>query len=287
MKPGADTEQTMQGARNPDSAAKLLVCICPLLVIAAENLEVGRFRLCPVPLQNLQLQWRDQERTDISVLVLKLQLLHCVRKEDNVTLARLFEQMAGEPYGDIRLEVPTSNFSPVTVNFHLTNKEFLKLSEKAALGGDWAFLGPGNNGPDSWLMLKLAEDKDVKVPIDEQSLVQKKKLRKRPKLEEFEKQVKFKKGDMFYLYLGSKLRKNVQGVRPHQVQNEADKCFKVGSGMFWYVTDQKVAGVESLKSNVRIIAGFDHKFFYAAMSTMKSAIAQCADLRLQDRPGAG
>mmetsp|Transcript_28609 Transcript_28609/g.62959 ORF Transcript_28609/g.62959 Transcript_28609/m.62959 type:complete len:796 (+) Transcript_28609:220-2607(+) len=191
------------GVPKPDIMTDYMVYVPPAVMVAAiQWMEVGRKSLPSVPLFRLVIgEWRSRELTDVSMLVLKMQFLSEVLHTTEVQL----EMLVPGASEDITLKVPQKHFKVSSVDKQLRKGDLQALATKARQGDPWAFVGPGNSGPDGWVLLESTD------------------------------------GTPFVLYVQSKQRQNDELVGRRALQEEAAKCKRLkGSKCYLvYVTDQR------------------------------------------------
>ena len=155
----AASEPGSEGVLNPDSETHL-VSIPPVLLVAAYRfMKAPKNRLVWVPLLNhLTDDWRNRELTDVSILVAKLLFWHDVLLQPVVSLREL---LGGIDVGvnEMSFCVPEGNFFVCDVSSQLTQLAELP-SMVNNMDAQWAFRGPGNFGPDSWLLLRRVDATD-------------------------------------------------------------------------------------------------------------------------------
>ena len=130
-------------------------CVCRVPISRQQSVP-GSERLVWVPLLNhLTDDWR-KELTDASILVAKLLLWHGVLLQLVVSLREL---LGGINVGvhNMSFCVPEGNFSVCNVSSQLTQSAELQ-SMVDNMDAQWVFQGPGNLGPDSWLLLRRSDD---------------------------------------------------------------------------------------------------------------------------------
>jgi hypothetical protein len=109
--------------------------------------------------------WEDRERSDLALFMLRLQLLRLVLEQPTVDLSRLYP---GLELGTI--VVPTDGYTINKISEHLSTAGFKRCClNKAGLDRVWAYLGPGNYGPDAWLILFSAAEQQQPVCVFLQS----------------------------------------------------------------------------------------------------------------------
>jgi len=153
----AASEPGSEGVLNPDSETHLVSMPPVLLVAAYRFMKAPSNRLVWVPLLNhLTDDWRTRELTDVSILVAKLLFWHDVLLQPVVSLREL---LGGIDVGvhEMSFCVPEGNFSVCDVSSQLTHSAELQ-SMVNNMDAQWAFRGPGNFGPDSWLLLRRSDD---------------------------------------------------------------------------------------------------------------------------------
>ncbi|KAL3156272.1 hypothetical protein ABBQ32_012545 [Trebouxia sp. C0010 RCD-2024] len=159
----AASEPGAEGVRNPDSETHLVSMPPVLLVAAYRFMKAPSNRLVWVPsLNHLTDDWRTRELTDVSILVAKLLFWHDVLLQPVVSLREL---LGGIDVGDHEMSfcVPEGNFSVCDVSSQLTQSVELQ-SMVNNMDAQWAFRGPINFGPDSWLLLRRCDDTKVDSP---------------------------------------------------------------------------------------------------------------------------
>ena len=144
---------------NPD-AEMHLVSLPPVLLVAAYRFMAPVLnRMVWVPLLNqLTDEWRQRELTDISVLVAKLLFWHDILHQHVVSLSAL---LGGIEVGEheMSLYVPEGHFSVCEISSHEEITGSAQLQKMVSnMDVQWAFRGPGNLGPDSWLLLQQCHD---------------------------------------------------------------------------------------------------------------------------------
>jgi len=153
----AASEPGSEGVLNPDSETHLVSMPPVLLVAAYRFMKAPSNRLVWVPLLNhLTDDWRTRELTDVSILVAKLLFWHDVLLQPVVSLREL---LGGIDVGvhEMSFCVPEGKFSVCDVSSQLTHSAELQ-SMVNNMDAQWAFRGPGNFGPDSWLLLRRSDD---------------------------------------------------------------------------------------------------------------------------------
>ena len=158
----AASEPGSEGVTNPDSETHLVSMPPVLLVAAYRFMKAPSNRLVWVPLLNhLTDDWQTRELTDVSILVAKLLFWHDVLLQPVVSLREL---LGGIDVGvhEMSFCVPEGNFSVCDVSSQLTHSAELQ-SMVNNMDAQWAFRGPGNFGPDSWLLLRRSDDAESEL----------------------------------------------------------------------------------------------------------------------------
>ena len=152
----AASEPGSEGVLNPDSETHLVSMPPVLLVAAYRFMTAPDNRLVWMPLLNqLTDDWRSRELTDVSILVAKLLFWHDVLHQHVVSLRELLGDIDVGDH-DMSFLVPEGNFSVCEVNSQVTQSAELQ-SMVDNMDAKWAFRGPGNFGPDSWLLLRRSD----------------------------------------------------------------------------------------------------------------------------------
>lgn len=158
----AASEPGSEGVTNPDSETHLVSMPPVLLVAAYRFMKAPSNRLVWVPLLNhLTDDWQTRELTDVSILVAKLLFWHDVLLQPVVSLREL---LGGIDVGvhEMSFCVPEGNYSVCDVSSQLTHSAELQ-SMVNNMDAQWAFRGPGNFGPDSWLLLRRSDDAESEL----------------------------------------------------------------------------------------------------------------------------
>jgi hypothetical protein len=196
-------------------------------------------------------EWRDREFTDLMMLMLKLQLL---AYEDATAggckgFAPLSDLLPGElpkEFTNTKVKLPRASMqlAPEVVSTHLSEEGFLQLCTQASYDGSFAFVGPGNKGPDAWLVLQLTCGKQLVVNIQ------------------------------------SKKRAVSQRTYQADVVAEAAKCWDVRQlrQLLVFVTDNKTDDIDGPIAGTRVpvvvVGRSDHERFYTqAGAFVKAYIA--------------
>lgn len=149
-------EPDSEGLLHPDSETHL-VSVPPLLLVAAyQCMNAPSNRLAWLPLLNrLSDDWRSRELTDVSILVAKLFFWHDVLLQPVVSLRELVGDINVGAH-EMSLCVPEGNFAVCDVSSQLTQPAEVQ-SMVNNMDTQWAFQGPGNFCPDSWLLLRRSD----------------------------------------------------------------------------------------------------------------------------------
>lgn len=145
------------------------VWLPPLLAIMSlKHMSYSPAPLAKPPLTaRLADAWRDWEQfSDLMMLVLRLQLLAAEAAlagnlnstcRDCAPLCDVLPGELPEAFDDALVKLPGAGMqlAPKVVSTHLSDSDFLQLCTQASYDGGFAFVGPGNNGPDAWLVLQL------------------------------------------------------------------------------------------------------------------------------------
>lgn len=133
----------------PDSIASEFVLLPPLLL----RLVYRQQKLGTVAVRSLQQWaegWEDRELSDVGLFMLRLQLTREVFEVETRNLEDLCPGLAF--LGNV--VVPTNDYVIHGISKQLRALGFrVECLERAGTGRIWAFLGPGNWGPDGWLVL--------------------------------------------------------------------------------------------------------------------------------------
>ena len=205
----AASEPGSEGVLNPDNETHL-VSMPPVLLVAAYRLmRVPINRLVWVPLLNqLTDDWRNRELTDVSILVAKLLFWHDVLLQPVVSLRELLGGIDVGEY-DMSFCVPEGNFAVYDVSSQLKESGSLQ-SLVNNMDAQWAFRGPGNFGPDSWLLLRRCDDTGSEShPV-------------------------------VAIWIQSKKRQAASGMQPAKLEEEAGKMLHIPgvNNLMLYVTNQ-------------------------------------------------
>ena len=198
---------TLLGEQAPDLLATALVHVPPLLL---------RFMYKQLPLvwtrvrglQHFLESWEDWEQSDLGLLMLRMQLVRDVFGESCLESEELCKGLA---LG--KLCIPTDDYNIYKVEQQLTAASFKECCLKHATSDSRrAFLGPGNWGPDGWLILWRPD------------------------------------GQLVVLFVQSKLRSDI--VRKYTgsaLKKEASKCWEVEGAVscLLYLTDERGRGEDN------------------------------------------
>ncbi|KAL8794089.1 MAG: hypothetical protein Q9182_007637 [Xanthomendoza sp. 2 TL-2023] len=143
-----------EGVVNIDAETHLVSMPPVLLVVAYRFMGNVKDKLVWVPLLNqLTDEWRQRELTDVSILVAKLLLMHDTLQQPTVSLSDL---LGGIDVGEHQMSlcVPEGHFSVCDIRSQqdLSTAQLKELVSN--MDTQWAFRGPGNLGPDSFLLLQ-------------------------------------------------------------------------------------------------------------------------------------
>ena len=194
----------------PDDQVKLQVSLCPLVLLAAyRNLEVYQHGLPFLPLlSQLTDDWRSWELTDVGMIVLRLLMYSKVLIFQEVKLSELLGIPLSE---DVAVRVPQHKLWVRLLSKQLTDSDMEKLVKEFRCSPEedryFAFLGPGNKGPDGWIILE-----------------------------------EFVSGELWIVHFESKKRSTDQVLPSNEVlQREFDKRYSVGGvkHIMLYVSDQR------------------------------------------------
>lgn len=213
---------------------------------AARHMAVGCRALVFIPLlHQLSDEWQQREATDCSVLIAKLFLLKHVMGEHSVMLSELLGAI-DLGLDDFQVAVPEDNFKLYHVDKQLKDGGFQLLMDRLAESSQWAFVGPKNYGPDSWLLL-----------------------------------VEYETGRLRVLYLQSKARGKPEAFNKAGLQAESAKRWHVSEpdSLMLYVTDQHAPKRRrtqlSIPRSMVIVPPFDHEQYYSfCMSFIKASLAK-------------
>lgn len=151
-------ERDAMGWLDPDAAPQLIT-VPPLLLVAALRLitPVNNSRLAWVPLlKQMTDEWRQPELTGVSILVAKHCFWHDVLHQPQVLLSDL---LGGMDVGrhETYLCVPDGHFSVWETSSHEDPMASSQLANMVSnIATQWAFQGPGNPGPNAWLLLQCS-----------------------------------------------------------------------------------------------------------------------------------
>lgn len=132
----------------------------PLLLGAglANHLEVDLERLEAVPLiRRLNDDWRSREITDLSIIVLRILVLRQILHVDKISISDLYPGLKDSQFADRIVKVPKTGFRVQSKGKQLSAQQFAELLNDPDRA-DFAFIGPGNKGADSWIFLEFADD---------------------------------------------------------------------------------------------------------------------------------
>ena len=151
-------EPGSESAINPDAETHRISMPPVLLVAAYRFMAPVNNRLVWVPLLNqLTDEWRQRELTDVSILVAKLLFWQDILDQRLVLLSDL---LGGINVGDheMVLRVPEGHFSVCEISSHDQLTAPAQLQKMINnMDVKWAFGGPGNLGPNSWLLLRRGD----------------------------------------------------------------------------------------------------------------------------------
>jgi hypothetical protein len=193
-----------EGQMNPNSQQKLQVLVPPLLLRYLYFLHRDDWPLVHSLFQLIE-HWQNREQSDVGLLVLRLKLWREVFQRESLPLASLCPGLDG--LGDVL--IPVADYNIHQMGMQLDAAGFKReCFDVATTNSSWAWLGPGNWGPDGWLILysRSAE------------------------------------GERVVLYIQSKLRRHSTRSYPEDaLSKEAAKCWDVepphGRGLLYY-TDE-------------------------------------------------
>lgn len=181
------------------------------------------------------------------ILILRLCLLRKVFKEETVLLKDLFSGLACSSLGNAEVSIPEEGFRIVRVTEQIQSNEF--ISKMFALSEDqWAFIGPGNSGPDAWLILRRADQP----------------------------------GKVIVIFIQSKVRAISASVSEPQIEEEREKAFKVpkrfGETTQILVTDHSCAplpaSIETFSGESILVGVESHDSWYGPVAFLKAALAK-------------
>ena len=124
-----------------------------LLVAAYRFMAAPSNTLAWAPL--LTNDWQNPELTDVSILVARLFFWHHVLLQPVVTLRELLGSVDAGVH-EMSFCVPNNRFSVCEVRSQLTPSELQSVVSN--MDAEWAFQGPHNSGPNSWLLLHRSDD---------------------------------------------------------------------------------------------------------------------------------
>lgn len=151
--PGNECDAT--GWLDPDAAPQLITTPPLLLVAALRLMAPSNNRLAWVPLlRQFTDEWRQPELTGVSILVARLRFWHDVLHQPQVLLSDL---LGGIDVGghEKYLCVPDGHFSVWETSSHEDPMVPAQLANMVSnIATQWAYQGPGNPGPNAWLLLQ-------------------------------------------------------------------------------------------------------------------------------------
>ena len=198
-------------------------------------------------LQRLKDNWRARESTDLSIMILKLALLHKVLKIQTTTISDLYPACPAN-LRKVRVKVPKKNFEVHELRAQVDKADFLDVVAMKLQEGHWALLGVGNDAAvDSWLVLEKEDS------------------------------------TLFILQIQSKKRAGTSpSLTSASLAEEAAKAYRVpkqkGTSAFFYVTDQPLPVKKPLKRPYNpqtiVIDPSKHQQFYASAYPLKVALQE-------------
>ena len=133
-----------------------LAAVAAMRYLRAKN---SRLQLPPLVFQIVD-SWRGKGHRDNAVPLVRLQVAAAVSEVSEVHLSNLLpsEDKLPHSFRYMRVRLPKLNTNPTNptrdVHEQLLPKQFVQLCKMASYDGHYAFIGPGNKGPDSWLVLQ-------------------------------------------------------------------------------------------------------------------------------------
>ena len=199
-----------EGQINPDARPELQVLLPPLLLRYMYAKRPQEWPLVHGLFQLIE-HWQNREQSDVGLLALRLQLWRQVFEQQSLPLEWLCPGL--DSFGDVWVPLGDYNIHRTFTQLDAAGfkRKCIDLATKAA---NWAWLGPGNKGPDGWLIL-CSYSADAKRVI---------------------------------LYIQSKLRRGVTRSYPeHALSEEAAKCWRVEPPhccCLLYYTDERTRGCD-------------------------------------------
>lgn len=225
----------------------------PVLLLTAYRYMQGLKReLVWVPLLNQMTdQWRDRELTDVSILVARLLFWRIVFHRSVISLKQLLGGMdVGEHNFD--LCVPKTHFHVFDVKTHAELTDQAQLAQMAAnMDRRWAYQGPGNRGPDSWIILQPNGNKQATSGI-------------------------------VVLVVQSKKRSSEESLQSQQLGDEAGKMLRIPGteSLLLYVSDQHrpcqgvaTSSFDVPKNTVLVDAKWHSNYYGHKIKLLKKALA--------------
>ncbi len=264
---GADCDDDLQstGHAEPDHEPDQLVRLPNLLAAAASRqLRIDMKRLAPGPVFSfLDDSWRSREQSDLWIFMLRLQLCRQVLKQKSTELQELYSGFEGSRHASLEVDIPASGYELHRVHTQLTGRSF-ETFLKGNPDDHWAFLGPGNSGPDGWLILRICQER------------------------------RESKQKYLILWLQSKKRSGHPPplLTEKSIEQERRKAFKVSEGLavttMLFVTDQEAKDlpmVVDTPSGESIVVDCSRQHqYYSAVSFIKVALLK-ANGKCKDWPG--
>jgi hypothetical protein len=257
----AEEGTAVAGRANPDEG-EFPINMVPLVFVAAVRYK--SFTGPPpvfIPLLNqLSDEWRRHEVTGCSMLVAKLFLMKHIMGRETVWLSELLGSIdlaIDLGSNNFLVDIPDGNFNlhhldkhvlvhMAILQVHLKDGLFQLLVDRLEESGQWAFVGPKNYGPDSWLLL-----------------------------------VEHGSGRLRMLHLQSKARSNPEAFNEAGLQAESAKRWEVSEpdSLMLYVTDQHApkrcrAQLSILHKPVVIRSADLDKYYSYCMSFIKASVAK-------------
>ena len=153
---GVATLNLNQGEPAPDDEPTCYVHIPPLLLrVMYQMLPIESARVRN--LIQLTENWEDREQSDVGLLMLRLQLARTVFDEHTLPLKQLCQGL--DFLGTV--SIPKGHYTIHHVREQLTAASFKTRCLTGEPAPHWAFLGPGNWGPDGWLVLRDMDEQLV------------------------------------------------------------------------------------------------------------------------------
>lgn len=248
-----------RSSTNADWQPDQQVWLPPLLAIMSlKHMSCQPAQLAQPPLiARLADEWQDREETDLMMLVLKLQLLAAEAAlggngRDWAPLCDLLPGELPEAFINALVKLPGAGMqlAPKVVSTHLSDSAFLQQCTEASYDGVFAFVGPGNKGPDAWLVLQLTCGQRLVVVIQ------------------------------------SKKRAVSQQTSEKDVEVEAAKCWKVSlQQLMVFVTDNKTDNIRSPITHTTVpvvmVGRSTHERFYTQAGMFVKACVAFAQATAQ------